>query len=149
MPETNGVDLIAVERRRQVEVEGFDAARDDRWRRGELAQAAAYYAFPGDDVATGVTHKWGTGSFSVSLAKLMFPAGWSLNGREKSRHDRIRQLTIAGALIAAEIDRLLREQARANQPPARRHQPWCPAEDNSGAGEPGTCTCGVVEAERA
>lgn len=142
MPETTGVDLIAAERRRQVEVEGFDAARDDRCRRGELAQAAAYYAAPGEDLATGVTHRWGTGSISISLAKLLFPAGWSLNGREKSRHDRIRQLTIAGALAAAEIDRLLREQSRANQPPARQHQPWCPAVDISGAGDPGTCTCG-------
>lgn len=146
MPELNGVDLIAAERRRQVEVEGFDAARDDRCRKGELARAAAYYAFPGDDVATGVTHRWGTGSISVSLAKLMFPAGWSLNGREKSRHDRIRQLTIAGALAAAEIDRLLRvEERAAAQTQPRQHRPWCPAVDISGAGEPGTCTCGGGE----
>jgi|GEM_PF-5534412 len=145
MPETTGVDLIAAERRRQVEVEGFDAVRDDRCRRGELAQAAAYYAFPGDEVSTGLPHKWGTGSLSISLQRLLFPSGWSLNGREKARHDRIRQLTIAGALCAAEIDRLLREQARANQAQARQHQPWCPAVDISGAGEPGTCTCGGGE----
>jgi hypothetical protein len=113
MPKTTGVDLIAAERRRQVEMEGFDAARDDRCRKGELAQAAAYYAFPGDDVATGVTHKWGTGSLSISTRRLLYPAGWSLAAGDKTRHDRIKQLAIAGALIGAEIDRLLRAEARA------------------------------------
>jgi hypothetical protein len=119
MPELNGVDLIAAERRRQVEVEGFDAARDDRCRKGELAQAAAYYAYPGDDVATGYTHKWGTGSFSVSTKRLLYPAGWSLSAGDKARHDRIKQLAIAGALAAAEIDRLLREQVRAGEAQAK------------------------------
>jgi hypothetical protein len=115
MPETTGVDLIAAERRRQVEVEGFTAARDDRYRRGELAQAAAYYAYPGEDVASGFTHKFGTGSVSISTQRLLYPAGWSLTTGDKARHDRIKQLAIAGALAAAEIDRLLREETRANE----------------------------------
>ena len=38
-----GVELIADERRRQVEVEHFDAAHDDQWTRMELMKAAALY----------------------------------------------------------------------------------------------------------
>src|SRR3989304_9427585 len=39
-----GVDLVELERRRQIEQEGWSAEHDSRHRHGELAQAAACYA---------------------------------------------------------------------------------------------------------
>ena len=46
------------------------------------------------------------------------PDGWGLV--TKHRGDRVRQLTIAGALIAAEIDRLIAAQSRDGMPGATK-----------------------------
>lgn len=84
-----GISLIAGERQRQICDEGYTTEHDDRHDREELARAAGAYAVP--------TQPW----------------PWHSDGDRRKRHegDRIRQLTIAGALIAAEIDRLLRLKA--------------------------------------
>lgn len=91
----NGVDRIAAERRRQVIEEGWTPAHDDTHRHAMLAIAAGALAVDGTDAHLGdcdadAEDPWGLVS--------------------KHRGDRIRQLEIAGALIAAEIDRLLRLQ---------------------------------------
>ena len=39
-----------------------------------------------------------------------WPAKWSAAWDKRSKHNRLRRLTIAGALIAAEIDRLGRKE---------------------------------------
>jgi transcriptional regulator with XRE-family HTH domain len=99
-PETGdgrGVELIAAERRRQVEAEGYDAAHDDEHGGGELAQAAAAYAWPGEHMRTRdgrTVHR-----------SVLWP--WDGDGSWRPG-DRLRDLTRAGALIAAEIDRLER-----------------------------------------
>jgi hypothetical protein len=80
----DGVGHIAIERSRQLQVEGWTAGHDDEHEDGELAVAAACYCL--DDF-----EKW----------------PWDLEWW-KPTHDPIRDLTKAGALIAAEIDRLLR-----------------------------------------
>jgi len=85
----HGAAAIAAERRRQVDQEGWTSAYDRNHFRGELAQAAACYAWPGDH-----------GDHP--------PAAWPWLAEhwKPSPQDRIRELVKAGALIAAEIDRL-------------------------------------------
>ncbi len=86
-----GIELIAAERQRQMSVEGWDVYHDDTHRNGEMARAAAKYA---------LTHT------RVSERAIRWP--WSLEWWKPK--DPIRNLVRAGALIAAEIDRLQRRQ---------------------------------------
>lgn len=96
---TPGVLRIMKERHRQIAEERFTDERDDGYTQGELLQAAICYAFAKEsrvmNLARGAPHMWPWS-----------PAWW------KPR-DRIEDLTRAGALIAAEIDRLLRAQAES------------------------------------
>jgi hypothetical protein len=97
--EASGAGLIAAERRRQVEAEDWDAAHDDEHTDGALAVEAARLAVDGTDaeLVDDTYDAWGL------LAK---------HGIHGTKPNRIRALTIAGALIAAEIDRLARLAAR-------------------------------------
>lgn len=104
-----GIELIARERARQVEEEGWTAEHDDRHRHGELAQAAAVYALPGSRKRTS---GYGAVIVEVDLARLLFP--WQDGFYRPTPDDRVRELAKAGALIAAEIDRL---QRRNDVPP--------------------------------
>jgi hypothetical protein len=92
----NGVERIAAERRRQRAVEGWtpdhDAAVHDD---GALAVCASIYAMPPE-------------KRRVHLS--MIPVDWPDNCCEWKPGERIRELEKAGALIAAEIDRLLYER---------------------------------------
>jgi hypothetical protein len=40
------IELIAAERKRQIEEEGWTAEHDEQWKKGELAKAAMCYAMP-------------------------------------------------------------------------------------------------------
>lgn len=91
-----GVELIAAERCRQVQVEGYDEAHDDAHAHDEMAQAAAAYAWPSD---------LSTRDGRRVHRSLLWP--WHGDGSWKPG-DRVGELVKAGALIAAEIDRLLR-----------------------------------------
>lgn len=88
-----GIELISEERTRQVQEEGYTTAHDiSENDYGQLAFAAAAYACPPEaNKAKGFkrTH--------------LFP--WDSRAWKPS-DDRIRELAKAGALIAAEIDRL-------------------------------------------
>lgn len=90
-----GLALIAAERRRQRIDEGWDDVHDDFHDGEQLALAAAAYAIPMDcrDYTAGVPFPW------------PWDEKWWKPG------DRIRELTKAGALVAAEIDRLFRRPA--------------------------------------
>jgi hypothetical protein len=89
----NGAERIAAERRRQIEAEGWTPEHDDQHSDGVLALAA--------------------GQLVKNAVDAWFKNTWVGEMALKHRGDRIRQLEIAGALIAAEIDRLLRlEQTR-------------------------------------
>lgn len=81
------IDLIATERHRQKTKEGYDPAHDDQHVDGEIGEAAAAYLH-------------GDGSW--------WP--WDTNGF-KPWGGRTRNLVVAGALIAAEIDRIQRLEA--------------------------------------
>jgi len=93
---TSGVALIAAERHRQIEDDGYDAAHD-RGRGGELAVAAACYAMAEKRRATN------------SLAEFAPPFLWPWKPRywKPTPDDRVRELIKAGALIAAAIDALM------------------------------------------
>lgn len=92
----SGVDLIAAERERQVSAERWTPEHDDEHDRAQMARAAACYALTRGEVVkvektTIPPMEWPWGS-----------AWWKPTG------DAVRDLVKAGALIAAEIDRLQR-----------------------------------------
>ena len=86
---SEGVERIAQERERQIEEEYWSYEHDDNHRDGELAMAAACYAYYED---------------------AEYPEHWPFDDDcwKPSPDNRIRDLEKAGALIAAEIDRLMR-----------------------------------------
>lgn len=86
----NGIELIAQERKEQIEKHGFSIELDhDYYNRGELLQAADFALHPLSEQSS-------------------WPEEWDQHFAERIRNkDRIGQLKVAGALIAAEIDRLL------------------------------------------
>lgn len=102
-----GIKLIAEERRRQVREEGWSSSHDDCHADGELARAAAAYALPEQMRAEPTRMGDGT-NFEVigPLARLLWP--WD-DYYKPSPDNRVRELVKAGALIAAEIDRLQRQ----------------------------------------
>jgi hypothetical protein len=99
----SGIDLIADERLRQVSQEGWTPEHDDEHDGSELADAAAAYALQA------------SGEFSLASRHWPFDDGW------KPSSDPIRNLVKAGALIAAEIDRLQRVSQGQAQTPKCRH----------------------------
>lgn len=90
-------DVLA-ERERQVSVEGWTPAHDDENDDGQLASAAACYAFP----------TWQRrGALAISAGTDMPSAWpWAREWWKPSPDDRRRELVKAGALILAEIERL-------------------------------------------
>lgn len=100
LPKT-GADLIAEERLRQMTKEGWTAEHDDGHRPDEMALAAACYAIP-----DGYRHE--TGPLRRGNAPWLWP--WETHWWKPSPRNRIRELAKAGALIAAEIDLLLRDE---------------------------------------
>ena len=93
-----GVALIAAERQRQIESEGWTAEHDDDYCDGVLARAGACYAeaaYWPEEEARSTPEDW---PFD--------PEWW------KPSPNPIRNLVKAGALIAAEIDRLFRMQVK-------------------------------------
>jgi hypothetical protein len=96
-----GNELIAAERQRQIDVEGWTPEHDDKHTTGALALAAACYAERGLGDATWDWH-W----------------PWSPDWWKPSK-DPIRNLAKAGALIAAEIDRLQRAEKKVIDNPTK------------------------------
>lgn len=92
----SAIDEIAAERERQKLLEGWSPDHDDQHSCGELAQAAACYAYPAP---------WGVRPQAAPPPKL-WP--WSLHWWKPK--DRRRNLVRAGALIVAEIERLDRAE---------------------------------------
>lgn len=94
----NGVELIRRERQRQRSRarggEAYSSGHDDEHDDGEIARAAAVYAMPPKFRER-----------NQDLVAILTPPGWYLR---LSTDDRMRELVKAGALIAAELDRLSR-----------------------------------------
>lgn len=100
-PEAIGLFLIAQERLRQINQEGYDADHDDEHTDASLALAAAWYAAPYD------IYRIKESGLSDEIVEV-FPESWEDAYDKKELHGRVKQLQIAGALIAAELDRLYR-----------------------------------------
>lgn len=93
-----GIELIAIERDRQVTAEGWTPMHDDNHGMGELALAAKTYILLAQDIICG-------------RARAVYP-GWPWEySWWKPSPDPVRNLVKAGALIAAEIDRIQRKEA--------------------------------------
>lgn len=91
------------ERMRQLTIEEFSRERDDGYSKGELAAAAASYAAHAEDV---IQH-------GKSALDGQPPVFWPWNTKWWKPTDPRRDLVKAGALIAAEIERLDRAAAKA------------------------------------
>lgn len=99
MSELTGFLRVGAERARQVTIEGWTEEHDDQHTSDELAVAAAIYAAPRHlrtQARLPMFWPWETGMYK--------------SARKETVEDRIRELEKAGALIVAEIDRLLRLQ---------------------------------------
>lgn len=97
-----GVQLIAKERKRQIDVEAWDARHDSSHDADELAIAAACYAMPEDQRK--YKKKW-----RALCERVPKKWPWEWAWWKPTPKDRIRELVKAGALIAAEIDRLQKQ----------------------------------------
>jgi hypothetical protein len=107
-PVTDGVSRIAAERKRQIEVEGWTPEHDGEHRCGELARAACGYA------ALASYQAGPRNLVDDPLQPPILPRDWPWDvSWWKPSHDLIRNLVKAGALIAAEIDRLAARKGAA------------------------------------
>lgn len=105
-----GAEMIAAERQRQKSGEGWTSAHDEQHAKGELVDAAICYA-TNTDAHDGFVR---TGDTEYDYFAPLWP--WSDSWDKRSKHDQLRSLTIAGALIAAEIDRLQRVADASSAP---------------------------------
>lgn len=99
MKETTGIELVKKERLRQINEEGYSWRHDDQETCHQLSDAAIVYASTAP-LRHNVMHLW-------SWDKKFFKPDktYTIDGR-------IKDLTKAGALICAEIDRLIRLKER-------------------------------------
>jgi hypothetical protein len=89
----DGAQLIAEERERQISQEGYHARIDDQYTERDLAYgAAAYLDFALGDAAEDAATMW----------------LWDEDTFKPVPNNELRNLVKAGAMIAAEIDRLQR-----------------------------------------
>lgn len=99
----DGAALILRERIRQTHTKGWSPDHDDLHGHSELALAAVQYALPED-------HRVTVSLDGVTQVPVDWP--WDDTAWKPTPEDRVRELEKAGALIAAEIDRLLRAKTR-------------------------------------
>jgi len=92
-----GIVLVARERKRQIEEEGWSSEHDQQHINGELAALAMCYLTDPEKREE---------EFGELEPPIWFPESWDLQWWKPTPDDRIRELAKAGALIVAEIDRL-------------------------------------------
>lgn len=100
MENRTGSDIVIQERKMQIEKEGWTSEHDAQHIDGELAKAAVCYAMP-NKIRKYYQVYSGDGKHSL----MWFP--WESKWWKPSPRNRIKELAKAGALIIAEIDRLL------------------------------------------
>ena len=97
----SAIEMIAEERRRQIEKEGYNADHDHHHEFDELAYAAIAYTLPNPIFNVPLDEDTGV---SMTISKFGF---WPFHRSEfNPSGNRVKDLVKAGALIAAEIDRL-------------------------------------------
>ena len=100
MEKLKSIELVKNERIRQIMEEGYSWIHDDQETTNQLSDAAIVYATPAP-LRYNIMHKWPWDE------KFFKPdTTCTYDGR-------IKELTKAGALICAEIDRLIRLKERA------------------------------------
>lgn len=120
----SGAQLISLERGRQLKIEGWTPEHDDSHNKGELCAAAIAYAAEAAKIQTQVKvytepqcHCGARGMADCTCVllkpteKWVSPWPWEKKWWKPSE-DKIKNLVRAGALIAAEIDRLQRLAAK-------------------------------------
>lgn len=105
---TEGIEMIAAELKRQIEEEGFGAVRDAAHVNDELARVAICYIASASDLQIDETDTHGSSVPAYRSARDLWPESWHKDWDKRDTHSRRRKLEIAGALIAAELDRLIR-----------------------------------------
>ena len=110
LPETfysEALQRVLEEREAQVMEHGYSYEHDDSHGNDELAALACFYCMPQG------AREWDASStgYGDTLGKAILPQDWSARERE----DRVHELAIAGALILAEMARLLRAQHAPTQ----------------------------------
>jgi hypothetical protein len=116
----DGALRISDERIRQIEKEGWSAEHDDAHEDFELAWAAVCYAAPDlvflqDRELANVIYLRDPWPFETKWDKRQYDGNVVLGNWKQDTAKRIRQLEMAGAFIAAEIDRLLRAYPPAEE----------------------------------
>lgn len=103
--QSDGIKLIKEERDRQIQKEGWTAEHDDKHINYELSLAAAVYALGAavNNQDRSVMDTFGTTGTNYDIHKL-----WPFDRSFHKPESRLRDLIKAGALVAAEIDRLNR-----------------------------------------
>lgn len=107
-----GIELIASERQRQIDKKGYDKDHDEMETAFQLSSAAALFICNAQNqYFEDHTHADGKGDVSRYQIREIYTRKWKSvwpwddhDGREKA--DILTSLVKAGALIAAEIDRL-------------------------------------------
>lgn len=109
-----GVELIAKERARQITDEGWSREHDEQYSNNELVYAAMSYLKPVKEYVK-KSLRFDTGDIadpSFSDFEIETEKDWPFDPMwwKPSPDNRVKELVKAGALIAAEIDRLLGEK---------------------------------------
>ena len=98
-----GAQLIAAERQRQIDAEGWTPEHDDEHSRGELCRAGVAYAI------TYVWQQFGVDDVEAGQPEDALEWPWEPSWYKPGR-TALDTLVKAGALIAAEIDRIHRAE---------------------------------------
>jgi hypothetical protein len=106
-----GAELIAEERQRHITAEGWTPESDARYTNEQLARAAVCYAMPRLLREMEVYETLHDGLAQGPVPRL-WP--WQRHFWKPTHRDRMRELVKAGALIAAEIDRLHESAKRSS-----------------------------------
>lgn len=105
-----GLELIIAERERQITQEGWTPEHDDKHSPFAMAIAGACYILDFKASTILCTHHRDGDYILNDAIDLLWP--WDGEWWKPTPNDPVRQLTKAGALIAAEVDRIQRLKSR-------------------------------------
>lgn len=101
---SNFLELVKVEREKQIKKHGYTPEHDDEHTDGSLADAAACYA-----ANSRISPLYRVSWTSLGQIQDIYPVwSWHPQYFKKEKHPRKKQLIISAALLMAEYDRLER-----------------------------------------
>ena len=111
-----GAQLIAEERERQISQEGWTPENDDQFKHRELARGAQSYLNHYVARSWVLSNEFNLpGVKAISYTKEKAPDTWPWRKKWWKPKGKIRDLVRIGALVAAEIDRLQRDESNAER----------------------------------